>query len=178
MKNEFDIKEFIRYRKKEVKTVLCMIFSVGIIFMIMGDSFTSKKNENTDTIKNISEEETYDDMEKKLEELLGCVKGAGKVKVMITYSEGARKVAAQNTKKEESISQDEQTLVEENTYFVLDGGSEDGALVLTEYSPVVSGVVIVAQGGDDVNVKSALSKAAQALLNVPAHKVEVLKMEG
>ena len=39
--------------------------------------------------------------EKKLEEILSAVKGAGKVKVMITYSQGAEKIAAQETKRDE-----------------------------------------------------------------------------
>ena len=40
------------------------------------------------------------------------------------------------------------------------------------------GVVILAEGADDVRVRLALSEAAQALLGVPAASVEVLKMEG
>ena len=180
MKEDFNLKEFLRYRRKNLKTALCAIFSAGIIFMILGGPFdnslkSSMPKEDLNS-ENISEEAAYYDTEKKLEEILSTVEGAGKVKVMITYSQGERKVAAQNTKKEESTSGDEERVIEENTYFTSDG--TDGALVLTEYSPVVSGVVIVSQGGGDINVKSALSKAAQALLDVPAHKVEVLKMEG
>ena len=41
----------------------------------------------------------------------------------------------------------------------------------------MEGVVIVAQGGGDPVVSAALNQAAQALLDVPAHKVAVLKMK-
>jgi len=41
----------------------------------------------------------------------------------------------------------------------------------------VEGVVIAAQGADSPAVAAALNQAAQALLDVPAHKVAVLKMK-
>jgi hypothetical protein len=40
------------------------------------------------------------------------------------------------------------------------------------------GVVIVAEGADDLRVALELSGAAQALLGVDADKIQVLKMEG
>lgn len=48
--------------------------------------------------------------------------------------------------------------------------------IVKEKTPEIEGIVVVAEGGDDIIVKDAISKAAQALFNVPAHKVEVLKM--
>ena len=42
----------------------------------------------------------------------------------------------------------------------------------------VQGVVIVAEGADDLRVALELSGAAQALLGVDADKIQVLKMEG
>ena len=42
----------------------------------------------------------------------------------------------------------------------------------------VQGVVIVAEGADDLRVALELSGAAQALLGVDAEKIQVLKMEG
>jgi hypothetical protein len=47
----------------------------------------------------------------------------------------------------------------------------------SETSGVVRGVVIVAEGADDLRVALELSGAAQALLGVEANKIQVLKME-
>jgi len=41
----------------------------------------------------------------------------------------------------------------------------------------ISGIVIVAEGGDNVIVKDSLIRAAQALFGVSANKVEVFKMK-
>ena len=50
-------------------------------------------------------------------------------------------------------------------------------LVLKETAPKVEGVLILCEGGDNITIKEAISKACQALFNVPAHKIEVLKMK-
>jgi len=42
---------------------------------------------------------------------------------------------------------------------------------------VIEGVVIVAEGGRDATVQAALHQAAEALCNVPAHKIAVLQMK-
>ena len=46
-----------------------------------------------------------------------------------------------------------------------------------EMTAEISGIVIVAEGGDNVLVKDSLIRAAQALFGVPANKVEVFKMK-
>ena len=107
-------------------------------------------------------------------EILSKVEGAGQVDVMLTYRQTEEKTIAQNESREENgeILRTEQTAV------LLENG--DGAmepLILTEASPVVEGVVIAAQGADSPTVAAALNQAAQALLDVPAHKVAVLKMK-
>lgn len=49
--------------------------------------------------------------------------------------------------------------------------------IIQETMPEIEGIVIVAQGGDDARIAQMLSEASQALFNVPAHKVAVLKMK-
>ena len=107
-------------------------------------------------------------------EILSKVEGAGQVDVMLTFRQTEEKTIAHNETREETG----ETLRMEQTAILLEDG--DGAtqpLVLTETSPVVEGVVIAAQGADSPGVAAALNQAAQALLDVPAHKVAVLKMK-
>ena len=106
---------------------------------------------------------------------------------MITYKSGAEKVFATETKNSEenneesdregknkvskSISSEVKMAYSSET---VSGGKP---IVVKENTPEIEGIVVVAQGGGNVLVKESISKAAQALFNVPAHKVEVLKME-
>ena len=57
---------------------------------------------------------------------------------------------------------------------------EDGSispLILKTIAPRVEGVIIAAQGGGDAVVQEQLIRAAQTVLGVEPHKVQVLKMK-
>ena len=96
------------------------------------------------------------------------------VDVMLTYRQKEEKTIAHNESKEESG----ETLRTEQTAVLLeDANGGVSPFVLTESGPVVEGVVITAQGADQPSVAAALHQAAQALLDVPAHKVAILKMK-
>ena len=96
------------------------------------------------------------------------------VDVMLTYRQMEEKTIAQNESREESG----ETLRTEQTAVLLENADGDvSPFILTESGPVVEGVVITAQGADQPSVAAALHQAAQALLDVPAHKVAILKMK-
>ena len=48
--------------------------------------------------------------------------------------------------------------------------------IKNEY-PDIDGIIIIAEGGDDARVKSKIIEGIEALLNLPSHKICILKME-
>ena len=80
-------------------------------------------------------------LEARMEAVLSAVRGAGRVRVLVSSGEDDSQAFAQQDPKS------------------------------------VRGVVIVADGADDIRVALELSGAAQALLGVDADKIQVLKME-
>lgn len=63
----------------------------------------------------------------------------------------------------------------EKSVVFVENGSEKAPIVEKELRPAVEGVVISAQGGGNASVKTEISEAMQALFNIPAHKIKVLK---
>ena len=55
-----------------------------------------------------------------------------------------------------------------------DGKGEE-PYVVSEYYPQIEGVMIVAQGADNIDVKTSLYEGVKSLLNVSANRVQVLK---
>ncbi len=53
---------------------------------------------------------------------------------------------------------------------------ENEPVVVKELLPKVEGIVIVAQGGENVYIKKQFTDVATSLLDVDAHKVQILKM--
>ncbi len=51
--------------------------------------------------------------------------------------------------------------------------SEGGMIVLKEIKPKVKGVIVVAQGAEDIEVKEMLYEAVKTVLGISGNRVEV-----
>ncbi len=182
-------------RNTKLKKYMAVVFVGGIVLMAFSDkiqevpsnSFKQEDSAKNEVLKTEQTSLSQTETEARLEELLGNIDGAGNVKVMITYKSGPEKVVATETSSSEESSQENDSDGSERTsknmssevkiaYSQNDISSSGEPFIIKENTPEIEGIVVVAQGGGDIMVKDAISKAAQALFNVPAHKVEVLKM--
>ena len=123
--------------------------------------------------------------EERLEHILSCIRGAGKVEVMITYDTGTQIVPAMSTDTQTGITQnsgnDSQSTIENRTEssrpatVSQNGGNE--AIVLTEKQPVVRGVIVIAEGAADIAVRLNLQNAVRTVLGVELSCIEVFEMK-
>ena len=97
----------------------------------------------------------------------------GDVEVMITYYETVKKDIAYETKTDSMGNNDRSEESEDKKAVMADGGP----VVIKETYPRVKGVIVAAEGADDPHIKSALSKAVTAVLDVSAHRVCIYKKE-
>ena len=125
-------------------------------------------------------------LEKRLEEIFSLVEGAGQVRVMISPLGGRETVFAVDTVQTQNHSVEEdshggsreqrQYSSQEQTVIISDRQGTDRPLVLREVEPSVEGIVIIAQGGNNAQVRADLTRAAQAVLGLDAHMIQVLAM--
>ncbi|HOV26557.1 MAG TPA: stage III sporulation protein AG [Pseudobacteroides sp.] len=181
-------------RKKVIENSVIVII-IGIIVIIAGGSLFPQKEKEKENIKSNEtqtvetaakvENNDKDQNEKRLEELLTKVKGAGKVNVMVTYVSGKEIVPAYDTKKNENDTEEKDSgggvrsikqYDSENkiVYEEVQGNSKK-PIVLKELMPQVKGVVVVSEGASDPEVRERLARAVQVLLDVPVHRIEVLE---
>jgi len=128
------------------------------------------------------------ELEARLEEILSSVAGAGRVQVTVTLASGQENVFAQNMNKQNRITEEKDqaggnrktTEVNEQGSLVfaetLNGGKDDPVLVKTK-RPEIAGVLVLAEGARDPELRERLAQAVETLLNVPPHKVTVLAKE-
>ncbi len=161
--DKLDIKKLIGDKKSIV--YIAAVFVLGL-FLLTGGSKTSVRNTETDSGQK--------DMSRRLEKILSAVEGAGNVRVLISYSRTGEKVLAYDSESENRI-EDGRDETNVRNQVVYDGDSSP--FVLEEYMPEPEGVIIVAQGGDNENVKKQLINGTVALLGIDRHKIEVLKMK-
>jgi len=179
---------------------LIMLFMAGILIILLsfpnifgGKTKTEESSQNSDNIiqQNDTNMTSYDtntyitDMENKLENILRKVSGIGEVKVMITLKASKEQVTLKDSPyTQESLNEvdgeggsrtDNSVKREESTVLVTkDGNSEP--YIIQELEPDVEGVVVIAEGGDNIDIVLDIMEAAEVLFNVPAHKVKVMKM--
>lgn len=121
--------------------------------------------------------------EARLAAILSQMKGAGKVAVMITYESGPEIVPAQITQLDTSEQTDtggqsssSSITRRQTSQPATNGASQDSAVVLKELSAVVKGVVVIAQGADDIAVKLDLLRATVTALQIDESRVDVFAM--
>lgn len=126
------------------------------------------------------------DLQTNLENILTKISGVGKVNVLITYSESSEVVplydeTTSETSTEETdtsggkrvttdTNKQKQAIMQENT------SGEKGVITQKTVSPKIEGAIIIAEGGDNANVKTQIIQAVEAATGLATHKIQVFKM--
>lgn len=183
---------FKKINLKDKNTWLC-IGLVGILLLILAlptENESAKEvkqkagNTASDEKKSLDEaarEEPFltatEEMEKKLEETLSLIEGAGRVRVMITWKDQGERIV----EKDESYSSDAQTdgttrtdKSQSSVYEQRD--NEEIPYVKNELMPQAEGVLVVAQGGGNSMIKQQILQSVMALFPLEAHKITIVKM--
>lgn len=179
---------------------LIIIFAAGILIILLSfpgifqSSQKAKDNaqDNSQVVQNHTNTTSYEsntyiaEMEKKLKSILSKVSGIGKVEVMLTLKASQEQVPLKdNPSTQESVNEvdgeggsrtNNSLTREESTVLVADENGNSVPYIIQELEPEVEGIVVIAEGGDNVKIIMDIIEAAQVLFNVPAHKVKVMKM--
>ncbi|QQY80612.1 stage III sporulation protein AG [Keratinibaculum paraultunense] len=173
---------------KKIMNNLFIILTLGIILLIITNIFIEDKDNKistdfeTNDDKNVLETIEADYgvlLEKKLEDILSQLKGVGKVRVMITLEDTIEKVPAFNTTKNNEITNEidahggtREIVRDDMTIQVVTSG-EGGLVILKEIKPTVKGVIVIAQGAENLEIKEMLYEAVKTVLGISGNKVEV-----
>lgn len=181
-------------RKKLIENAVIVII-IGVVIIIAGSSFlsgqekTSKQNlpaqsaESIETSGSVSENSS--ETELKLKNILSQVEGAGRVDVMITYSTGKENIPAYDIKTSESSTDEKDsgggtrkiTQSSSDTAIVYRNGQngEKSPAFIKELEPLVKGVLVVAEGASDPQVREKLARAVQVLMDISVHRIQIIE---
>lgn len=182
------IKEYLnKLDNKELIRNLFILLIIGIILIILADVFIQG---NSDDISNSYSDNEYKNslieekdyaliLEEKLEDILSQLKGVGSVKVMITLEDTVEKVPAFNTTTNNETTNEidsqggTREIVREDMTIQVVTNTEGSVIVLKEIKPTVKGVIVIAEGAEDLEVKEKLYEAVKTVLGIPGNKVEI-----
>ncbi len=180
-------------KKKLIENSVIAII-IGIIIIIAGSTLfrksasggTDSKTPDTysaDEVSGSMAASDKNDTEIKMETILSQIKGAGSVNVMITYESGNEKVPAYDTKKNENNTQEKdnsggtrnsaQNSYESSIVYEDNQGGDKKPVIIKEIPPKVMGVLVVADGANNPQVREELTNAVEVLVDVPAYKIQI-----
>ncbi|MFZ7133833.1 MAG: stage III sporulation protein AG [Eubacteriales bacterium] len=176
---------------KEKIINIVFICLLGIVLVFASNFFresTQTEDEKVDkeSVQETSTANAYVDyqltLQSDLQSILSQIEGVGDVQVMITFKSVEEKQVAYNKTESSSVTSEsdnqggervtEQSSEDQNAIMVNQNG-ENTPLIITENYPDIKGVIVVAQGASDPNIKYKLMKCVENSLDLPAFKVTV-----
>lgn len=182
---------------------MVLVLCIGAAFMVVGNVLFADKSSPTASpaIKNVSEESeevpafgikknssnqavsNYEEKyEKRLKDALEEMLGVNNVKVVVTIGSTEKKVLEKNriTKSQTTEEKDNEggerrvvdASVDEQVVIIRDGEKEVPIVVETKM-PEIIGVLVVAKGAENIQVKKWIVEAVTRALGVPSHRVSV-----
>ena len=176
-----------------VFVIILIITIIAINTVWKGDKNKNLKDETTlnkiisrtsDNSKEVSS--SSDNIEEKLENILSKIEGVGKVKVLITYSSTSMIVPLYNEDSEESLTEENDKeggtrKITENRnkkdIIYQESSGEKVPITQSVISPKMEGAIITAEGARNVEVKSNIIQAVEAVTGLSAHKIQVFEMK-
>lgn len=153
---------------------------------------TSNSNQNTNNKKTTessiqsqnTSDSNQDNLEARLESILSNINGVGDVKVLINYSESSETVAMYNENSKTSSTEEsdksggtrkiEETDSQKEVVYQEENGKKT-PIVQKMVEPKIEGAIITSKGASDINVKTNIIQAVEAVTGLPTHKICVLE---
>ncbi len=132
-------------------------FLVGILFLLFGSFGGEEAKEPEPSGVTVSAESYCSDLEERLEKLCSTVKGAGKVRVMVTLEGGYENIYEKDEKGTVTVG----------------SGKGESAVISATRPPRVAGVGIVAEGASNERVKNELLAIVSVSLGIGTHKIYI-----
>ncbi len=137
--------------------ILCLILAIPTKKETTNDKNVVTENKNEELKEGVWQEQ----IQARLQSMLNESEGAGETKVFLTFENSWENVVEKD---------------ENQTVFEKDATGNQTPYVKTQKYPKISGVLILAKGADNPVVVQNIQEAVQALFQVEAHRIKVMKM--
>jgi stage III sporulation protein AG len=173
--------EMMNIVKKDKKKllILAILAVTAVVLMIIGDGVAEGKKsvavDNNTSVSSVGED-YFAATEADLSEALSQMDGVGEVKVLISWDGDISEDFAYNEESTEKTDGDGVTEKSTKNELVLTDG--DSAPVTEEkIYPEITGVLVVAQGAENEEIRRTLLLAVSAYLSVGTNRIEITAME-
>ncbi|MFS0656368.1 stage III sporulation protein AG [Bacillus sp. 179-C3.3 HS] len=182
---------------------LLLVFIVGVSFMLVSQILSPPSNHEKDVIPTSNKptsneqavfkptssgqskgsiEDVEREYENQLKEILETIIGVEDVSIVVNVDATSLKIYEKNKSNKSTTTEEtdkeggvrsvtDQTKEEE--IVIIKNGNEETPVVVQTKKPEIRGVLVVAQGVDNVQIKKTIIEAVTRVLDVPSHRVAV-----
>lgn len=184
------------FKNKDKKISIVISFAAGVLMLILSNTMFGEREDSivdipimqaqTQTEERVLEMSYESMLERRLENALSQVHGVGQVKVIVRLRTGREIIIAEDYTLEESMTQETdstggnrtvESTRRQRTNIIISNNGVNEPLIIQEIQPELEGILIIAEGGDDIVIKDMLIRASESLLGIPKHKIQVLRMK-
>lgn len=185
---------------KKIKDAVVVVLILAFLLIVVSFFTDSKKDKAKQTDGQVVINETSEEAEKiemqnqkyeekqrsELKSILQKMEGVGEVEVMMHFKSGEVKVPAINNNNQVGVTEENDSNGGTRVSNQETGGSQvvmstsDGdnePVILETYNPVITGIVVVAEGAENSKTKYDMQTAISSLYGISLDKVNVYPME-
>ena len=198
------LERFTKSKVKDSKTIyLVVLATAGVLVMLLSNFFSpsdskesvvasapvSKEVEvigNVDKVANDAIAAYEREYENEIKDAISKIVGVGKVSVVVNIESSEVIVLQKNSTTTSQVTTEVDKEggtrnIEDNsindTVVIVRSGDKETPIVVETVKPVIRGVLVVAQGAENVQVKKWIIEAVTRALDVPSHRVAVMPMK-
>lgn len=152
------------------KLVLLLV-AAGVVLLAWPTGDRAKAQTDQKSASSVAGEEPFsvEKLEERLSQAISRIQGAGTCTVLLSLDQGVERVLA--TDRVEERNGDEST--REETTVVYSGEDGEKVALVTQYYPSFRGALVVCDGGDDPQVRLAVTQAVSALTGLGSDRITV-----
>lgn len=179
--------------KKSIENLIFLFILLVIIIIFINYTWRGDKkkvNESNKVVANFNDngnnevdiEYDNNDLELKLKNILERIEGVGQVEVLLTYSQTSTINPVYNENSEESITEEEDTNGGKRKVSSINNKKEvindsNGIVTRSVTSPEIKGAIVTAKGASNINVKTNIIQAVEAITGLSKYKIQVFEMK-
>lgn len=190
-KNKDSMPKLMELLNKDKKIKWLIIVGIILMLLIAISSFIPSKDQRQKEQITQAESDTTESYKQRLEaelyNMVTSIEGVGKAEIMITLKSGVEYVYAKEEKQNTDITnqaygesgspaKQQRSNYEQTTIMVEDQNGRKQALIRTTLEPSVRGVIVVCEGGDDINIQQRVTEAVKTALGIGSNNVCVAKL--
>lgn len=143
--------------------------ALGLLLLLLGGMGEKERTETVSAFRyeNLDPSDYAKEVEERVATLCSQVSGAGKSFAVVTLGGGYRAVFATDSQSGSSGQKDQVVLI--------GSGSAETAVLLGYENPVIEGIGIVCEGGDDPRVQREIISLVSAAYHIGASRIYVVR---